>query len=233
MFGRRMARYAFAAVIIMAAADLVKNYFIQQMLGSKPGSGWVSTFSTVVSAAAVIKCCAALMAFSGIVAVVGLSGRGAIALFRRYMLPRIRRDMRKKAAEGSLDYASWWNDVWAPPELPVIQDSVSKHVAANESSWFEAYNVPGVFDVIKERNGKPAQAICLSGGGVRSACVAMGATQIFSEAKPINPKQPDPPSPAPPPRLIDTVDYIISVSGGGYTAGARLLATQPPDKASA
>jgi hypothetical protein len=230
-FGRRMARYAFAAVIIMAVTDFVKDCFLQQLVVSKPDSAWFSTFSTVVSAAAVIKWCAALMAFSGIAAVVGLSGRGAIALFRRYMLPRIRSDMREKATEGSLDYASWWNDVWAVPELPVIQDSVSKHVAANESSWFEAYNVPGVFDVIKERKGKPAQAICLSGGGVRSACVAMGATQVFSEAKPINPKQPDPPSPAAPPRLIDTVDYIISVSGGGYTAGARLLAAQPPESA--
>jgi hypothetical protein len=59
-FGRRMGRYAFAAVIIMVAADLVKNYFLQQILGAKPGSEWSSTFSTVVSAAAVIKWCAAL-----------------------------------------------------------------------------------------------------------------------------------------------------------------------------
>ena len=227
-FGRRMARYAFAAVIIMAAADLVRNYFLQQLLAAKPGTPWSATFSTVVSAAAVIKWCAMLLAVSAIVAVAGLSLRGATALFRRYLLPRIRGDMREKAGEGSLNYASWWNDVWAPPELPIIPDSISEQVAANESSWLEAYNVPGAFDVVKERKGKPAQAICLSGGGVRSACVAMGATQIFSEAKPINPKQPDPPSPAAPPRLIDTVDYIISVSGGGFTAGARLLATQPP-----
>ena len=225
-FGRRMARYAFGAVIIMAVADLVEDCFVQEMLGSKPGSAWVSTFSTVVSAAAVIKCCAALIAFTAIAAVASLIGRGAVALFRRYILPRIRPDMKKKRKEGSLDYASWWNDVLAPPELPVIEDSVAEHVAANESSWFNAYNVPGVFDVIEERKDKPAQAICLSGGGVRSACVAMGATQVFSETTPILPKQPDPPKPAPPPQLIDTVDYVISVSGGGYTAGARLLATQ-------
>ena len=231
--GRRMSHYAFAAVIIMAAADLVTDYFLQQLLGAKPGWVWFPAVSTVVSAAAVTKWCAALMAFSSVAAVVGLSGRGAIALFRRYLLPRFRSDMRKKAAGGSLDYAYWWNDVWAAPELPQIQDSVAEQVAANQGSWFKAYNVPGAFDVIKERKGKPAQAICLSGGGVRSACVAMGATQVFSEAKSINPKQPDPPSPAAPRRLIDTVDYIISVSGGGYTAGARLLATQPEDKASA
>ena len=63
-FGRRMARYAFAAVIIMAAADLTKDYSLQQMVGAKPGSVGFSTFSTVVSAAAVIKWCAALLAFS-------------------------------------------------------------------------------------------------------------------------------------------------------------------------
>src|ERR1700730_12083867 len=130
--GRRLARYAFAAVIIMAAADLVEDYSIQQMLGSKPGSAWLFKFSTVASAAAVIKWCAALLAFSAVVAVMGLSGRGAIALFRRYLLPRIRGDMREKAREGSLNYASWWNDVWAAPELPVIPDATSKHVAANE-----------------------------------------------------------------------------------------------------
>ncbi len=232
-FGYRMARYAFAGVIIMAAADLVTDYSLQQVLGAKPGSAWTSPFATVVSAAAVIKWCAALLAFTGIVAVAGLTGRGAIALFRRYILPRIRRDMREKAAKDSFDYASWWNEVWAKPELPVIPESDAKDVTEKQSSWFAAYNVPGVFDVIKDRKDKPAQAICLSGGGVRSACVAMGAAQVFSDAKPINPKQPDPASPAAPPRLIDTVDYIISVSGGGFTAGARLLATQPRDLATA
>ncbi len=141
--------------------------------------------------------------------------------------------MRRKAAEGSLDYAEWWKGVWAKPELPVIQDPVAPtHVARNETGWLKAYNVPGAIDVIKERKYGPVQAICLSGGGVRSACVAMGATQVFSEAKPINPKKTDTPSPAVPRRLIDTVDYVISVSGGGFTAGARLLATQRRDKAS-
>src|SRR6185437_2079683 len=30
--------------------------------------------------------------------------------------------------------------------------------------------------------------------------------------------------------LIETVDYVISVSGGGYAAGARLLAVRPPPR---
>ena len=116
-FGRRMARYVFAAVVITAAADLVKDYFLQLILHCKPGSAWCSVFSTGISAGAAVKWCAALLALGGIVAVVGLSGRGATGLFQRYAGPRIRCDMRRKAAEGNLDYAEWWKGVWAKPEL--------------------------------------------------------------------------------------------------------------------
>ena len=93
---------------------------------------------------------------------------------------------------------------------------------------------------------------------MRSACVAMGALQEFSNAKPVTvthdasalgdghrteaatPAQTVGETPSSSgraddeqtgtPKLIDSVDYIISVSGGGYTAGARLLACQdrPP-----
>src|SRR6201997_245488 len=56
----------------------------------------------------------------------------------------------------------------------------------------------------------------------------MGTMQILSERDPLDPSDlaHDPGKPAP--RLIDRVDYVISVSGGGYSAGARLLAVQTP-----
>jgi hypothetical protein len=134
-------------------------------------------------------------------------------------------------AQEKLNYANWWKNVWFEPTPPVT----STYAAENETSWLKAYKVPGTEKVIRDRHGEPVQAICLSGGGVRSACVAMGVTQIFSEAEPVNPKKTNPVSPPVQLRLIDTVDYVISVSGGGYTAGARLLATQPqpPGKACA
>jgi hypothetical protein len=106
-FGRRMARYVFAAVIITAAADFIKDYFLQLILRCKPGSAWCSVFSTGISAAAAVKWCAALLALGGMAAVVGLSGRGATGLFRRYALPLIRKDMREKTSKGTLDYAFW------------------------------------------------------------------------------------------------------------------------------
>jgi Patatin-like phospholipase len=110
----------------------------------------------------------------------------------------------------------------AAPEPP--QSPSSTDVADTQGSWVSAYNVPGATKVIDAREGKAVQGICLSGGGVRSACVAMGVMQIFAAADPIDPAEPAEQSG---PRLIDTVDYVISVSGGGFTAGALLMATQP------
>jgi hypothetical protein len=48
-------------------------------------------------------------------------------------------------------------------------------------------------------------AVCLSGGGVRSASVALGAVQALRP-------------------VVKEADYVISVSGGGYTAGALVQA---------
>jgi hypothetical protein len=49
--------------------------------------------------------------------------------------------------------------------------------------------------------------ICVSGGGIRSACVALGALQALQQEN-----------------ELQKADYLVSVSGGGYTAGAYQLA---------
>jgi hypothetical protein len=49
--------------------------------------------------------------------------------------------------------------------------------------------------------------ICISGGGIRSACVALGALQALQQDG-----------------ELQKADYLVSVSGGGYTAGAYQLA---------
>ena len=75
--------------------------------------------------------------------------------------------------------------------------------------WRRAY-VPAA--VAPYGTGSPAgTAICLSGGGVRSASVALGAMQQLT-------RPPEGVGPAVEP------DYVVSVSGGGYTAGAYLQA---------
>ncbi|MCX2966006.1 hypothetical protein [Gordonia aquimaris] len=72
---------------------------------------------------------------------------------------------------------------------------------ADEPRWDRAYLTPTT-------DTGDTTAICLSGGGVRSASVALGAMQSLTgrETGGLEP------------------DYVVSVSGGGYTAGAYLQA---------
>ena len=57
--------------------------------------------------------------------------------------------------------------------------------------------------------------ICLSGGGIRSATVALGALQSLQAVSP-KAKQAE----------LGRIRYLVSVSGGGYTAGAFQFALQ-------
>lgn len=77
--------------------------------------------------------------------------------------------------------------------------------------WRAGYRVPGVaedLDLDQGRAGEDRIGFCVSGGGIRSASVAMGALQGLR------------------PTLL-RARYLASVSGGGYTAGALQLALQP------
>ncbi len=70
--------------------------------------------------------------------------------------------------------------------------------------WRNAYVVPDVRpDLVTRRwsRGEDTIGVGLSGGGIRSASVALGALQSLR------------------PELLDA-RYLVSVSGGGYTAGA-------------
>jgi hypothetical protein len=69
---------------------------------------------------------------------------------------------------------------------------------AMEQRWRRAYNVPGQ---PKPADSPAASGICLSGGGIRSASVALGFLQTMRTP-------------------LRKADYLVSVSGGGYIAGA-------------
>ena len=77
--------------------------------------------------------------------------------------------------------------------------------ASAQAHWAVGYGAPGA--------PEPARTgICLSGGGVRAATVALGALQSLRK------------------ELADA-DVLVSVSGGGYTAGAFRLALQKDSEA--
>ncbi|MEN3361165.1 MAG: hypothetical protein V7637_5147 [Mycobacteriales bacterium] len=78
---------------------------------------------------------------------------------------------------------------------------------ADPHRWAPGEVVPG------RRGGPPpgrtfgGKGICVSGGGIRSACVALGALQVLQREG-----------------ELSDADYLVSVSGGGYTAGAYQMA---------
>lgn len=76
--------------------------------------------------------------------------------------------------------------------------------------WVTAYQVPGIEDELTARpKGEPRIGFCVSGGGIRSASVAMGALQGLRPQ-------------------LRRARYLTSVSGGGYAAGALQLALLDP-----
>jgi hypothetical protein len=208
--GRMAATYVAAAVGIAFAAGLVEDALLYCTVHHSNPASWIIT---ATSAAATIKWCASLLALGAIPATLGIVLRWIAAGGRS-----------QRARTSEITTAKWWDQVLWKPTTP------KEPVNADESSWVEAYNVPGAGEVIDSRNGERVQAICLSGGGVRSACIAMGVLQEFSEESPINPGKDVEQRFGGRAKLVDTVDYVISVSGGGYTAGARLLAVQTPEK---
>ena len=72
---------------------------------------------------------------------------------------------------------------------------------------------PPLHDIYLELNRQESAALCLSGGGIRSASFALGLLQCFaSDPKSAAAGQPTPPSA----RLLTKFHYLSTVSGGGY-----------------
>jgi len=78
----------------------------------------------------------------------------------------------------------WWRDISAGPH----------------ARWAQGFASPSA------RAGD-AVGVCVSGGGIRSATVALGALHALREEG-----------------VLGRADYLVSVSGGGYTAGGLQLA---------
>lgn len=231
---RNFGRLAFGAAVIVLVAGWLEDAGLYLSTARLPDPFEKFAITATATMAVISTCAMSFAVFSVPAAAIVLWLRG----FARWQC--------RPERQGPY----WWDRCWAQPTIPDVDSDMTK---IEEWSWVNSYNVPGAPDVIKRRGGEPVQAICLSGGGVRSACVAMGALQEFSlaAAKPVtgvpcigdtahaagslihqsagaDEHSPTPQSPitTSAQKLIDSVDYIISVSGGGYTAGARLLGCQ-------
>lgn len=97
-------------------------------------------------------------------------------------------------------------------ELGVV-DTIEE--PGDQTRWVKGFDVPAPAG--REGQGDSAvRGLCLSGGGIRSACVAMGAMQALGTYD-----LDDDPAGR---KVLDSFDHIVSVSGGGFSAGAFALA---------
>jgi hypothetical protein len=81
---------------------------------------------------------------------------------------------------------------------------VTDAAPGNRSAWLANSQLPAA----RRPNGKPDEiGFCVSGGGIRSATLALGALDALRP-------------------LLTQARYLVSVSGGGYATGAMQLALQ-------
>ncbi|MCX5302069.1 hypothetical protein OG304_01180 [Streptomyces sp. NBC_00160] len=226
---RTWARRALAITAVPLVADCAENLFLYLGLERLDGDpDWAFTWAAY---------CAQVKWTVVVPLVAAALWAGTTLAFRLVLRPRAevqgpqpphpRAVVRSahKLADGS---ESWWDDpdVIAPPAAP--------HSATPLADWTAPYTPPspngaarpGPKDSAKARwhtralqlpGREPAEVgICASGGGIRSASVVLGALQALRDAG-----------------VVRAARYLVSVSGGGFTAGAFQLALtpeQPRDK---
>ena len=211
---RNLSFAIFGAVIVATVMDIAENVLVllSTNLPGFPEKPQNQFWVVAPAALATVKWCALIVAICAVPA--------AIFAVWRLVVSYISRRIRRK------DGKEWWDRALSLP------GPAPKHDQDDiENTWRQAYYVPGADELLTVANDQGEEiprtpaALCLSGGGIRSGCVAMGAMQTLSrEPEGEEPRRWDG---AP---LLDGFDYIISVSGGGYTAGARLMAIQEMDE---
>lgn len=197
---RRVARLFVPLAVTVVLADVIENLLTLLAVYRGAGSTLVGLRTLdLVTAAAVLK-------WMCLLPVAGISLAVLLVTAARLIAHRGKHLQQRPSLSVS------------PPD-PLEGDPPARHAtgAADEAArWRRGYRVPDVH--VEERlPSTRVTAFCLSGGGIRSASVSLGALQALRH------------------RLLQA-RYLISVSGGGYTAGALQLAlteaTDPAHRAS-
>jgi hypothetical protein len=209
--GKKLSHFILTAVVVATVAHLLEDALIYcvltrpRRLGALPDAFWINA----PAAMATVKWCALVLAAAAIPA--------AVFSVIRVILSHL----RLRVYRWRYDNKDWWDATLLPaaPE-PIDGDDDT------EAAWRHAYFLPDTTQLVPsldDGQAGPAQtptALCLSGGGIRAACVAMGAMQTLARPRDDTPGAWDR---AP---TLDKFDYVISVSGGGFSAGARVLGVQ-------
>jgi hypothetical protein len=246
---RTVARLGRGAAVVTIIADVLENFFLALAVHGEPGkamSGWQATFLNTAAAASTIKwsCLvpAVMVALVGLlIALVRLAasskrppepgsdapqfplGPKTLVLPQpleespphpRIVVPAgsqgaVGTDKGAGHDGGATSHAAGAHPAGAKAARaaganagPSVEDAAAAE-QVRQTRWAHAFNVPGI-NAEELRQRKPTDevaAFCLSGGGIRSGSVAMGVLQTMREE-------------------LLKARYLVSISGGGYTAGA-------------
>ena len=206
---RRLQRWALVGIVASIAA-LVLNAVADGLLLLAPGHGLAgSGFANAAQGLSLVRFSAA-----GMAAVIG-----ALALcttLGRLVRHSATKKHWEKMEEEAL--ARDARDLVIPP--PLIEagpagGGVTPAGPVFNQSWWDAA-ARGVGTRWAQGYASPSQrlpgrtGICVSGGGIRSASVALGALQALRDAGDLG-----------------TAEYLVSVSGGGFTVAGMQLALTP------
>lgn len=200
---RRRARVALAATFVVIGAAVVEDVALFQGLGGRThvlGSDWLSLTAVLATVKYCVLVPASLGALTGLLLAVvrGLTftdaARGITPKDAIHPLPVVPQDLASLPA-GATDAMAPVGGV-DPDEVGRVKDR-----GAGER-WRRGYRVP---DCVAHHENGQRIGIALSGGGIRAATLALGALQAPGMRA-----------------LVARSDYLVSVSGGGYTAGAFL-----------
>lgn len=204
----RLRDFFIAAVFVATFAHLLVNALISWSLD--PPEFWPLSR---LSGRFWIDLATAMSAFEFAALAVGFVGFGAaLVLLVRWALSHGQAFHYRIFNDGR----NWWDAALPRDDM----DPKRGDMTTAEAAWEQAYFVPDASEIsAKYRTSSSGPtALCLSGGGIRSACVSMGAMQAFAA-----PALPGGDRVAP---ELDSFDWVISVSGGGFSAGARVLGVQ-------
>ncbi len=230
----RLARLARWLTVLTVLCDMAENLCLG-LAWTRPGPRpWLldvaAVFATVkfsvLLPAALISIVALLVIIGRLVSSVGIIGRLASRFGWRWL-----KAFEDKRWDWSVDDSTLVKP--APLALDGLERPVDKRldlsatarderaafVAAGERDvlpppgggeqrWKAAYNVPGLTAETLADDASDRVGVCLSGGGVRSASLAMGFLQTMRQE-------------------LRDARYLVSISGGGYTSGALLQALTP------
>jgi hypothetical protein len=198
---RARAVLGMAAAVLAAACNIAQDLLLLKALsdGLRRGAllDWIEALSFTKFAVLLVAGAVGIVAIMVTIGRLAMSNRtrkrweGAIGKCRDgewpVIPPPVIEDPAQEggdAAGGRVAGQEWWDGISTGPH----------------ARWAQGFASPST-------RAKDAIGVCVSGGGIRSASVALGALQALREKG-----------------VLGGADYLVSVSGGGYTAGGLQLA---------